>query len=53
MRRSFYRGSLWGAAVVLPVGLAWWALDPKGDARQHLTCWAIRQLEGLRDAARF
>lgn len=53
MRRSFYRGSLWGAAVVLPVSLAWFVLDPKGDARQHAIDRSIRGINWFRDKARF
>lgn len=45
MRRHFYRGSLVGAAVVLPVSLAWFLLDRKGEARNHLMDRAIRWLD--------
>jgi hypothetical protein len=27
LRHSFYRGSFWAVAVVLPIGLGWWVLD--------------------------
>ena len=39
--------------VGLLAGLAWFALDPKGDARQHLIDRGIRLLDRARDAARF
>ena len=59
LRRSFYRGSLCGAVLLVP-GLLWFALDPKGDARQHLIDRAVRAIDAapglvarLRDAARF
>jgi hypothetical protein len=45
MRRSFYRGSLWGAAVVLPVSLALFLLDTKGDARNRLVGRAVQFLD--------
>lgn len=44
LRRSFYRGSLCGAVLLVP-GLLWFALDPKGDARRHLIDRGIRALE--------
>lgn len=35
MRQAFYRGSLCGAVALAPA-LAWFVLDPKGDARRWL-----------------
>jgi hypothetical protein len=34
--------------TVLIVALAWFALDPKGDARQHLIDRGVRMLDRLR-----
>jgi hypothetical protein len=34
--------------TLLVASLVWWALDPKGDARQHLIDRAIRLLEHAR-----
>jgi hypothetical protein len=34
--------------TVLILGIAWWAIDPKGDARQHLIDRTIRLLDRLR-----
>lgn len=39
--------------TVLVISLAWWALDPKGDARQHLIDRGVRLLDHARDLARF
>jgi hypothetical protein len=38
--------------TVLVLGIAWWAIDPKGDARQHLIDLSIRFLDHARNGAR-
>lgn len=34
--------------TLLVAALLWWALDPKGDARQHLIDRSIRLLDHIR-----
>ena len=38
--------------VGLVLGLGWFVLDPKGDARQHTIDLGVRVLDRIRDAAR-